>query len=132
MRLTKDQILARRSQLARETVTIPEWGGDVIVQEMNARDRDAWEKSILESETEPSLRNIRAKLVARSVVDEAGERLFSDEEAEQLGGLSGAAVTRVYSVAARLSRIRRQDVEELQKNSGTGQSAGSSSDSQAT
>jgi hypothetical protein len=42
-----------------------------------------------------------------------------------LGQKSAAALDRVYEVAARLSKISKEDVDELAKNSGKGRSRGS-------
>lgn len=131
MFLSKDQILGNK--LKSETVTVPEWGGDVIVREMSARERDAFETAILNRDGEEvTVENVRAHLAVRSVVDEQGNRIFGDDDAEALANQSGAALNRIYTKACRLSRLRKADVEELVKNSGTGPSAGSSSDSQAT
>jgi hypothetical protein len=63
-----------------------------------------------------NLRNIRAKLVALTVVDEDGNRIFSDEDAEALGKKSAAALDRIFAVAQRLSGLRPEDVEELAGN----------------
>jgi hypothetical protein len=69
-----------------------------------------------------NLKNIRAKLVALTVVDEEGNRIFSDSDASALGKKSAAALDRVFEVAQRLSGLRPEDVEELSKNFGSDQS----------
>ncbi len=64
-----------------------------------------------------NLQNIRAKLVALTVVDEQGNRIFKDEDVKWLGNKSAAALDRIFEVAQRLSGLRDEDVEELAKNS---------------
>ena len=46
MTLTKDQIL-EANDLQSESVTVPEWGGDVLVRTMTGADRDAFEASMI-------------------------------------------------------------------------------------
>jgi len=105
--------------LPTERVFVPEWQGEVIVRALTGAERDAFEQSIVEQRgksTRMNLKNIRAKLVALTVVDEDGKRVFSDEDAELLGRKSAAALNRVFEVAQRLSGLRPEDVEELAGN----------------
>lgn len=116
--------------LQTEDVYIPEWGAYVRVRGLTARERDEWEDSCLTQKgknTTINVRNLRTKLVVRTVVDADGKRVFSNGDAEALGEKSGAAVDRIYEVATRLSGVSERDAEELAGNSGTGQDAGSPS-----
>lgn len=116
--------------LQTEDLFIPEWGAYVRVRGLTARERDEWEDSCLTQKgknTTINVRNLRTKLVVRTVVDEDGQRIFSNGDAEALGEKSGAAVDRIYEVATRLSGVSERDAEELAGNSGTGQDAGSPS-----
>jgi len=130
--LTRDEILAAGRKLKQEAVEVPELGGTVIVREMTGAERDSWEASVLDTsgpDPKPNLENTRAKLLVRTVVDEQGERLFTDDEIDLVGALSAGALDRLFAVAARLSRISAADVEELTKNSPGGLSAASGSSS---
>lgn len=117
--LTRDAIL-HAEDLPRELVEVPEWGGSVYVRALTGAERDAFEASVVEQRgksAKMNLRNIRAKLVALTVVGEDGKRLFSDADANLLGEKSAAALDRVFTVAQRLSGLRDEDVEDLAKNS---------------
>ncbi len=143
MRLSKEDILKAADREAVE-VDCPEWGGTVLVRGMSGRERDAFEVS-LEQDAGGAVQvqrgrgggrvpgrnlvNIRAKVVVRCVVDDDGQRLFSDSDAAALGEKSGAAVDRVFAVASRLSGMSDQDMEEYAANFGKADGAGSSSDS---
>ena len=97
---------------------------------LTGKERDALEASMIEGKgkkAEVNLVNLRAKLVARSIVDEDGKRVFEDEDIPALAQKSASALTRVYEVAQRLSGITQEDVDELTKNSGAAQSEGSGS-----
>jgi len=117
--LTRDDILGI-NDLPYEDVLIPEWGNRYVrVRALTGAERDAFEQSIVEQRgksTRMNLKNIRAKLVALTVVDEDGKRVFSDEDAELLGRKSAVALNRIFEVAQRLSGLRPEDVEELAGN----------------
>lgn len=124
--LTRDAIL-QAEDLPTEDIEVEEWGGAVRVRALTGAERDAFEQSIVEQRgksTRVNMRNIRAKLVALTVVDADGKRLFSDKDAELLGKKSAAALDRVFEVAQRLSGLSPEDMEELSGNSEEGQSDG--------
>lgn len=113
--LSRDAILGA-SDIPRETVAVPEWGGSVIVAGLTGTERDALEAAMLEQkgrDQRVNLANFRAKLISRAVVDADGKRLFSDADAVALGRKSALALQRVFTVAQRLSGLAPDDVEEL-------------------
>lgn len=113
--LTRDAILSAED-LKRESVEVPEWGGTVIVQELTGQDRDEWESSIVTirgSETKIDGRNLRAKLVSLCVVDEDGERLFTQKDVDVLGRKSAAALDRIVDTSKKLSSLSESDLETL-------------------
>jgi hypothetical protein len=129
MPLSRDQILEAKDLETRE-VDCPEWGGSVLVKALSGRERDAWEASLVQmrgKQQVPQLGNIRAKLVARCVVDENGERLFTDADIKALGEKSAAALDRIFDVASEMSGISEKDIEEIEGNSDGALSAASTS-----
>ena len=117
--LSKTAILAAQD-LQTEDVEVPEWGGAVRVRSFTGRERDAFEASMVRGEgrdRKVDLTNMRARLVGLTVIDETGQRLFTDEEVDLLGAKSGAALDRVFAVAQKLNGLSGADVEELSKNS---------------
>lgn len=99
-----------------EEVEVPEWGGVVIVRALTGTERDSYEADIFATGTpgQYNLQNIRAKLAARTMIDEQGVRLFSDSEVSKLGLKSASALDRVFGVAQRLSGLTNQDVKDLE------------------
>jgi hypothetical protein len=129
--------IVEAKDLREELVEVPEWGltGDeaIRVRGLTGAGRDEFEESCLKrgkpgQASEFTAHNLRAKLVSRCVVDEDGLRVLSDEDVEWLGGKSAAALSRIYDVAAKLSRIGPDDVEDLLKNSARVQGVSSVSD----
>ena len=117
--LSKTAILTA-NDLKSEDVEVPEWGGAVRVRSFTGRERDAFEASMVRGEgrdRKVDLTNMRARLVGLTVIDETGQRLFTDEEADLLGAKSGAALDRVFAIAQKLNGLSGADVEELSKKS---------------
>jgi len=132
--LGRDAILAAAT-LKTEDVPVPEWGGSVLVRELRGRERDEWEASLAVQRGQqmvPDTANMRAKLAARCIVGEDGEPLFTQQDVNALGELSAAALNRVYEVAARLSALNQDALDELGKTSGTVPAEDSSSASPGT
>jgi hypothetical protein len=118
MALSRDEILSADDR-PRRLVSVPEWGGEVWVATMTGTARDAWEQSLLtrrHGKAEPNMENMRARLVAATVVDEAGQRLFSDSDIDALGRKSAAALERVCKVAQALNGIGEAELEDLKGN----------------
>lgn len=114
-RLSKQDIL-QASDLPTEEVYVPEWGGSVLVRGMTAAERDRFEAEIVRQTREGvkvELHGIRAKLCAMAIVDEQGNRLFSDEEIAILGNKSASALQRIFEVALRLSRFSGEAIAEM-------------------
>lgn len=134
--LTREQIL-QADDLPRETVPVPEWGGEVIVRTMGGTEQDAFEASLVvfkgkgrKRTAERDMKNYTAKLVSLVVCDEKGKPLFNQMDVQALGRKSTAALARVVEVAMRLNGIRDEDVEEAEKNSESAPSDDGTSSSQ--
>ena len=120
MSLLSKTALLTANDLQTEDVEVPEWGGAVRVRSFTGRERDAFEASMVRGDgrdRKVDLTNMRARLVGLTVIDETGQRLFTDDEVDLLGAKSGAALDRVFAVAQKLNGLSGADVEELSKNS---------------
>lgn len=116
MLLSKDAILGADDRPTRD-VEVPEWGGTVRIRGLTGAERDAYEVALSGVRPDGTARinlvNVRARLIALSVVDEAGERLFTDKDAAALGEKSAVAMQRVFEAAQHLSGLTDEDIEEL-------------------
>ena len=133
--LTAEEILGLQDRKV-EQVACPEWGGHVHVRSLSGEELDAWEveqyeRSRIEKEegqdSQAMLRNLRARLVSRCACDEAGEALFTPEQAHALGQKNGRALKRVFDAARKLNGRTPEDEQELLGNSESGPSDGSGS-----
>jgi hypothetical protein len=113
--LTKEAILLA-DDLPHKDVRVKEWGGTVRVRTMTASERDKWEAETYGGD-KMNTADFRARFVALCLVDEKGNRMFSDKEVAALGQKSASAMQRLLTVAQELNAITDGDVEELEKNS---------------
>lgn len=122
MLLNRDQIL-QYSDLKKELVKVPEWGGDVYVREMAGWERDHWEARLISAKGNPIaiLENVRATLAVLTVCGEDSKPLFELSDAIDLGKKSCGALDRILEVAQRLNKISDDDVDGIVKNSDPGQ-----------
>jgi hypothetical protein len=114
--LTKADILSA-NDLIREEVEVPEWGGKVWVTSFSADAKDAMEFQIFSLNKKSGV-GMRAAYVGLALIDEYGQRLFTDEEIPMLGTKFAGAVDRIFEVVSRINRISQKDLDELEKNSG--------------
>jgi hypothetical protein len=113
--LTREAILSAQD-LKTETVKVPEWGGEVIVSMMTAATRDAWEMSLVGDGKTFNTSNMSARLLAHCAIDEKGNRLFTDKDAEALGKRSARAMSRCVKVIQRLNGLTDADIEAAKGN----------------
>lgn len=117
--LTKAAILAA-DDLKTEVVSVPEWGGEVLVSVMTGTARDEYENSIIDIDSNgkavQNLTNVRAKLLAATIVDESGNLLFNETDIAALGRKSSAALDRLFSAAQKLNAVSDEELEEIAKN----------------
>lgn len=117
--LSRDSILEADDRKT-ESVDVPEWGGEVLVRALSGTERDSYEQSLVQlrkgGDAVPKLDNLRAKLVARTVVDEEGNLLFRREDVNALGQKSAVALERVYNKAIELSGMGDSADEDAEGN----------------
>ena len=117
--LSRDEILNASDQVIEE-VYIPAWKGSVYVKSLTGWERDQFEKDIVEwkgkgKNTKAEMKdNIRAKLVALTVVDpDTKKLLFTRGDVDALGQKNAAALDAIFSKAQELSKLSDEDIEEL-------------------
>ena len=119
MFLKKDDIL-KVNDLNYQDVEVPEWGGTVRIRLMTGSERDAYEASLYEfkgTEVKLNRDDMRCKLLARTLVDEKNERLFTDSEIKTLGKKSSKVIDKLFTIAQAMNGLTQDEKDKLQKNS---------------
>jgi len=135
MALSKEEIfgLCDRKPTV-EVVNVPD-AGEFRIRVMGGADRDSFEASNYTTDDKgklkPDLRNVRARLLARCLCNEAGDRLFTDADAPKLGKMAALLAVPIYEACRKLNRMDADDVDEAEKNSPAA-NADSGSDSPPT
>lgn len=128
--LSREQILAAQD-IRSENVPVPEWGGTVMVRGLTGRARDALEarftdaKGVIDRKAQS---DFRAAFAAMTIVDESGDRLFSDDDIKALGEKSSVALQRVFDAAVRLSATDQASVDGIIEDLKADPSGGTGSD----
>ena len=136
--LTREQILGA-GKLARQRVNVPGWDGVVIVSEITAAEVEAWQVYVApppgpENENgeapappaEMSRVRIMASLLVRTITDENGVRLFTDDDEAVFTAKPLNTLSRLFMPAAIINGIDIDAEESAAGNSDAGQTFGSS------
>ena len=119
-----EDILNLEDRVYKE-VYVPQWDRWFVLCSLTGAERDAYEQSLVRGEgkkRQMNFDNMRAKLVARSVVHpETKQTLFSTRQIGELGQKNAAALEVLFEAARKLSGLSDEDVEELEGNSETDQ-----------
>lgn len=118
--LTRDAILNADDRKLVE-VSVPEWGGSVMVRTLSGKERDEYESGTIKlknGKQEQDFENFRARLVALCLVDEKGVRVFNTKDVAALGNKSAAALQRVFNECQDLNAFSDKDLEELTEDFG--------------
>jgi hypothetical protein len=119
MFLTRDQIL-NADDLKYEEMDVPEWGGLVRIKVMTGMERDDFEQSVFDmkgKDTKVNLKNFRAKLLVKTIVDDQGRRVFEESDIEGLSRKSSKVLDRIFNKAQEINGIGQKEVAELTGNS---------------
>jgi len=127
MSVMNKQDILQVKDMQIEHVDVPEWGGSVCVRSITAAERGQIEAAAAKfkeskGKDDSFARTFTVKFAALALCDEQGVRLFTDErDIANLAAKNASAVSRIAEVAQRMSGFTKQDLEELEKNSGNAQ-----------
>lgn len=113
--LSRDEILNSDDRVY-EKLSVPEWGGEVIIRSLTGRERDAFEASLTKGRgqaAKPNLANFRARMVALCLVDENHQLQFNRDDIDALGRKSVKALQRVFNKCNEMNGMSEGDIEDL-------------------
>lgn len=135
MSLTREQMLeaARNAKIERDTLTVPELGGEIWVRGMSGTERDKFEEGLRirkgKRAGQTDLRNFRAQLAVRVIVDEQGQRVLTDADAEIFGRVPAGVLDRIIARCTELSGKADEEIDDLGNASASQAASGASSSS---
>ena len=122
MTLTREQILASRKGRKPVLLEVPEWGGEVYVRVLSAADQ-----MVLSDGVEP--KEMAIKVILHCLVDEDGERIFGDDDVDELAKEDFPVIMRVFGFVAKQNGLSTKELEEAMENFGPSPNGSKSSDS---
>lgn len=105
MSLSREQILAARAKRKPVALEVPEWGGEVYIRVLSAKDQAELSEGMKPAE-------MPVKLLLHTIVDEAGERVLLDEDYDAMMGEDFPVIMRVFAEAAKLNGLSTKELEE--------------------
>lgn len=128
----REMILGAGDKPEIRKVFVPEWDFPVYVRGLTATQRDQWEAEQVHmtkgGKVEYRQENIRASLVARCLCTKDGAPVMKKEDVKRLGQKSAGAIDLIYGVAKEISRISKQDEDDMVEALGNDRSGTGSSD----
>ncbi len=108
--------ILEHDDLGKVEVDVPEWSAALKGERLYIRELTGAERGRFEAEWAGDkggdISTLRVKLVAATLVDSSGRRLFSDKQMDVLGGKSGAVLARLSDRALEVSGLTETAVEE--------------------
>lgn len=114
--LTRDAIFA--VPLRVKEVYIPEWDGVVFIKELTAFQAQEVARLSLTRDGKPDIQKglqVPARLCAQQVVDENGQRLFSDKDIDRLLEMHGVVIGRIAKEVQELSGLKKTGAGDFYK-----------------
>lgn len=113
--LTRNQILGADDR-QRVPFDVPEWGGTVYLSELSAADFIFWQSNNPGDDGAKQAEWV-ASIVLRSVVDEFGDRLFSDDDVTALQERNHTVLMRLFRECLKLNGGSSEEVEKNSESS---------------
>lgn len=113
--------ILQKEDLPHEDVEVAEWGGTVRVIGLDGESASKFSSQmvVLGEDGSPKsvdLDNFQARLLVLTLHDENNQRLFRDDQVQKLGKKSSKVLTRLATIAQRLSGM---DQTQSKNSSGT-------------
>ena len=113
--LSREQILSV-IDLRRETLSIPEWGGDIIVRGMAAYERDKILTAIDPSKSTMTDSQLKATLCFQCVITSQGQRVFTEADIDILQTKNPQVLDKIANRILGLSGVGEAAVTSIEKN----------------
>jgi len=117
--LTKEAILNSKD-IEFKDVPIKEWGGSIRLKEMDGTERDVFETEVMKrrkgNTDEVELKGLKIYLLHLCMVNDKGERLFTQEDIFALQKKNARIINDLFTEAQKLNKLKKEDLESAVKN----------------
>ncbi len=117
----REQILAQPDLKTVKVDGLEEWpelDGVIYVRSLTAAERSSFERSMdFDPHGNPrNTSNLQTRLAVLAMVTADGDRIFSEEDVDELSAKSASAMQKIFTAAAELNGLSEQTTEGLAKN----------------
>ena len=112
-RLTREQIL-KADDIKEKEIKVPEWGGEVVVKTLSAKERSKMMSEIFDLRTGAAKNPETYYQIA--IYYGCVDPKFEKADIEALGDKSGVALERVGQAILRMAGLDPASIEEISKN----------------
>jgi hypothetical protein len=109
--LTREQILRSRGDRKPVRLEVPEWGGEVYVRVLSAKDQANLAEDVKAAE-------LPIRVILHCLVDEKGKRILTDDDFDALSEEDFPIIMKVFAFAAKLNGLSSRELEEAMENFG--------------
>ena len=113
MGLTREQIF-RSSDLKKETIHVPEWDGELYIQELSGRARMNYEIAIQGDYVTGT--QVMTELIALSCVDMGGDLLFQKFDIDKVADKSMNVLLRLFDACRKINGLDQASIDNAIKN----------------
>lgn len=117
--LGREAILSA-TNLAREKVSVPEWGeadSFVFVRGLTGMERGHYEQLMGTMPKAERYKRMRGLLCAMGICDESGAGIFTPDDVDRISSTAAAPLDRCFDAIYRLSGMGDKESENIEKNS---------------
>lgn len=111
--LNKESIF-NANDIRISTVSVPEWGGELRIKSLSVAERDLLTDKI--KNAGDSQAKISIGIVIMTVIDNNGNKVFSDSDYDALANKSAPVIERIALEALRINGLNPDAVEQAEKN----------------
>jgi hypothetical protein len=106
--LSRDQILAKRAELPREEIEVPELGGSVLVRVLTLKEVGEINKA-RKASADPI--NVYPKVISLGCINEDSSPVFAGEDIKLIDSLPWPAVDAIAMAILRINKMLPEDAE---------------------
>ena len=97
-------------------IHVPEWGVNLWLRGWSGKERAAFQQAYSQAKTDEEVANLSGLVVALTVCNDQGQRIFQIEDVELLNEKSATALDRVVNAALQHNGITKTAIEDAKKN----------------
>lgn len=115
--ISREKLMAKVAENKIKTVKIPEWGGEVGVAVVKAKDFEDFRQTIKRMDADGDGSNAYVDLIIKLCVDKDGKPIFTESDKEWLMEQPIRIISKLVSKVIKENSLSDDEAEDAEKNS---------------